>query len=127
MKTRKHPEESWIKHYWRPATAWTYTFICLFDFVLAPIITMLFFRETGADYLQWDPLTLKESGFFHLAMGAIIGVSAWTRGNEKLYHIGMRRGSRRREMEDSMAMDNPMAHMDPSMPEPFDPSSGPLE
>lgn len=35
----------------------------------------------------WDPLTLKESGFYHLAMAAIIGVAAWTRGQEKIKRI----------------------------------------
>ena len=37
----------------------------------------------------WDPLTLKESGFYHLAMAAIIGVAAWTRGQEKIQRIAL--------------------------------------
>lgn len=36
---------------------------------------------------QWDPITLKEGGFYHLAMAAIIGVAAWTRGQEKITRI----------------------------------------
>lgn len=38
---------------------------------------------------SWDPLTLKESGFYHLAMSSIIGVAAWTRGQEKIKRIMM--------------------------------------
>lgn len=33
---------------------------------------------------QWDPLTLKGAGLFHLAMGAVLGVAAWSRGQEKM-------------------------------------------
>ena len=32
---------------------------------------------------HWDPLTLRENGFFHISMMAILGVAAWTRGKEK--------------------------------------------
>lgn len=35
----------------------------------------------------WDPITLKEGGFYHLAMAAIIGVAAWTRGKEKITRL----------------------------------------
>lgn len=82
---------------------------------------MMFFRETGGDYIQWDPLTLKESGFFHLAMGAIIGVSAWTRGNEKLYHIGMGRRSRRNR-DQELDMEPEMGYDDSQEIPPYDPT-----
>jgi N-acetyl-anhydromuramyl-L-alanine amidase AmpD len=32
---------------------------------------------------------LKEGGFYHLAMAAIIGVAAWTRGREKIERIAI--------------------------------------
>lgn len=32
----------------------------------------------------WEPLTLQATGLFHVAFGAILGVAAWTRGNEKI-------------------------------------------
>ena len=76
-------EESWIKQYWRPAIAWQYFAVCLFDFIVFPAAFM-YFTKTA-----WDPLTLKESGFYHLAMAAIIGVAAWTRGQEKLRKIDL--------------------------------------
>lgn len=73
-------EDSWIKNYWRPAIAWQYFLVCLCDFVVFPAASL---------YLRtpWEPLTLKESGFYHLAMAAIIGVAAWTRGQEKIKRL----------------------------------------
>jgi hypothetical protein len=50
----------------------------LFDFIIFPSASMYFLKE------PWDPITLKEGGFYHLAMAAIIGVAAWTRGQEKI-------------------------------------------
>lgn len=83
----KIPEESWIKQYWRPVMAWQYLTVCLFDFIIAPILTMIFFHMNGGDYVAWDPITLKEGGFYHLSMAAIVGVAAWTRGQEKITRI----------------------------------------
>jgi hypothetical protein len=73
--------ESWIKQYWRPAIAWQYLAVCVFDFIIFPAVYMYFSQQ------QWDPITLKEGGFYHLAMAAIIGVAAWTRGKEKITRI----------------------------------------
>ena len=82
-------EEAWIKKYWRPFMAWQYAAVCVFDFIVAPMLTMLYFHHTGTAYVPWQPLTLKESGFYHLSMAAIIGVAAWTRGQEKIKRIMM--------------------------------------
>lgn len=71
-------EESWIKKYWRPATAWQYLAVCVFDFIIFPAAYMYFTKQ------PWDPITLKAGGFYHIAMAAIIGVAAWTRGQEKI-------------------------------------------
>lgn len=73
--------ESWLKQYWRPAIAWQYFAVCLFDFIVFPALYMHYAKQ------PWDPMTLKESGFYHLAMAAIIGVAAWTRGQEKIKRI----------------------------------------
>jgi hypothetical protein len=74
---------NWLYKYWRPAIAWQYFIVCLFDFIIFPALTFATAKYTG-NYVAWDPLTLKESGFYHLSMAAIIGVAAWTRGQEKL-------------------------------------------
>ena len=80
-------EEHWIRKYWRPAMAWQYLAVCLFDFIIAPIMTMGLYKLLGGSYIPWDPITLKEGGFYHLSMAAIVGVAAWTRGQEKITKI----------------------------------------
>lgn len=80
-------EEPWIKEYWRPFMAWQYGAVCIFDFILAPMLTMLYFKLSGGTYVPWIPLTLRESGFYHMSMAAIVGVSAWTRGQEKIVKL----------------------------------------
>jgi hypothetical protein len=76
-------EESWIKQYWRPAIAWQYFAVCMFDFIIFPLFDFALGYYLKIDN-NWDPITLKDGGFYHLAMAAIIGVSAWTRGQEKI-------------------------------------------
>lgn len=80
-------ESKWFKKYWRPAAAWQYILVCLFDFIIGPTITIIFFHSTGQDYVQWVPLTLQSGGFYHIAMGAILGIYAWSRGQEKLKYV----------------------------------------
>lgn len=77
-------EESWITKYWRPAMAWQYTAVCLFDFMLAPMLTAIYYKWAGGTYVPWIPITLKEGGFYHMSMMAIVGISAYTRGQEKI-------------------------------------------
>jgi len=66
----------------------TYMIICVFDFVLAPTgLTVLQYIQMPAgenDYSQWNPLTLTNGGLFHVAMGAVLGIAAWTKGLENL-------------------------------------------
>lgn len=76
-------EESWIKQYWRPAIAWQYFVVCVFDFIVFPSVDFALSYHLMLDN-NWDPITLKDGGFYHLAMAAIIGVSAYTRGQEKI-------------------------------------------
>ena len=78
-------KEDWMNAKWRPMMGWMYMFVCVFDFVLAPIgwtsIQALFH---GGINTQWQPLTLQGGGLFHVAMGAVIGISAYGRTKEKL-------------------------------------------
>lgn len=85
-------EEPWLKQYWRPLMAYQYLLVCLFDFVLAPILTMILSKYLGG-YHPWEPLTLKESGYYHMAMGAILGIAAWTRGQEKIKRLDIDNGN----------------------------------
>ena len=78
-------KEDWMNAKWRPMMGWMYMCICMFDFMIAPIlwstIQALFH---GGITTQWQPLTLQGAGLFHVAMGAVIGISAYGRTQEKL-------------------------------------------
>lgn len=82
--------ENWIKSYWRPAMGWLYMLICFADFIFFPLLAMfipVILKEVGVEggqYVPWTSLTLSHGGLIHLAFGAILGVTAWTRGLEKL-------------------------------------------
>jgi len=79
------PAEDWMVKKWRPAMGWTYMLTCLFDFVVGPILyNMLQYYNAGQAVGMWTPLTLQGGGMYHLAMGAVLGVSAWSRGQEKI-------------------------------------------
>jgi hypothetical protein len=84
----KEPEH-WVKAFWRPAMGWLYMLINLMDFVVFPAIAMflpVIMRGVGIQmqYVAWQSITLSNGGLIHLAFGAILGVSAWSRGQEKL-------------------------------------------
>ena len=82
-------DEHWVKSYWRPAMGWLYMLICFADFIVFPAIAMflpVIMKGFGVQmqYIAWQSLSLSNGGMMHLAFGAILGVSAWTRGQEKL-------------------------------------------
>lgn len=83
-----------INEHWRGWAAIIYLIICLYDFVIASS----FFNTGVVGYVEemskinielaaevikqtsrWEPLTLTNGGIFHLAFGAILGVSAWNK------------------------------------------------
>jgi len=77
--------DTWFNRKWRPAMAWSYMIICLFDFIVAPVLWSLFMAMYKGNVTEaWSPLTLQGAGLFHLSMGAILGVTAWSRGQEKM-------------------------------------------
>jgi hypothetical protein len=85
MPDNKEKAEDWMQSKWRPAMGWMYMIVCIFDFMLAPVlwsITQALFH--GTVQTQWQPLTLQGAGLFHLAMGAVLGIAAYGRTQEKL-------------------------------------------
>ena len=83
----KSKYEQFIHNKWRPAIGWSYLIICMFDFMVGPIMfTMIqFIAGAGPTDLQaWQPLTLQAGGLYHLSMMAIVGVTAYGRTREKL-------------------------------------------
>lgn len=77
-------QETWINTKWRPMMAWMYFVVCITDFILFPLLWSILQASINGTVTQWSPITLQGAGLFHLAMGAIIGVAAWSRGQEKL-------------------------------------------
>ena len=89
-KKTTHKSDTWLQKYWRPMMAVTYMVIVIFDFIIGPIFwtTMhAIYTTTGDIGSQWTPLTLVAGGVFHAAMGAILGISAYTRGQEKINRL----------------------------------------
>jgi hypothetical protein len=88
VKEKKKPDEDWMTKKWRPMMAMMYMTCCLFDFALFPIMfTIVQFWEVAAAndaFRQWVPITLQGGGLFHVAMGGVLGVSAYGRTQEKV-------------------------------------------
>ena len=76
--------EDWMVKKWRPAMGWTYMAICILDMAIFPILWSVVQVMTKTPLTQWNPLTLQGAGLFHLAMGAVLGIAAWSRGQEKI-------------------------------------------
>jgi hypothetical protein len=78
-------KEDWMNSKWRPMMGWMYMVVCFMDFVGFPVLwSLLQAYNHGQVASQWQPLTLQGAGLFHLAMGAVIGISAYGRTQEKL-------------------------------------------
>ena len=88
-KSEDKVSEHWMQKFWRPAMGWLYMMICLFDFIVAHILSMIMpviLKNLGAQtvaYTQWQSISLSNGGLIHLAFGAILGVTAWGRTQEK--------------------------------------------
>ena len=84
-------DEPWFTSRWRPAAAWVYLFICIFDFVLAPVGTSAlnaYQHIPNTHENSWQTLTTQGGSIFHLSFGAIIGISAYGRTREKIAYDG---------------------------------------
>ena len=80
--------EDWMTSKWRPLMAITYMATIWFDFILGPILfNILQYWNPGQAIGMWVPLTLQGGGLYHISMGAILGIAAWTRGKEKVASI----------------------------------------
>ena len=63
---------------------WTYMVTCVMDFIVFPVAWNLLQDYLGQTITQWNPLTLQGAGLYHMAMGAVVGVTAWQRSQEKM-------------------------------------------
>ena len=85
MSESEKKKEDWMNSKWRPMMGWMYMGVCIFDFVVAPVLwslTQALFH--GGVNVQWQPLTLQGAGLFHISMGAVLGLAAYGRTQEKL-------------------------------------------
>jgi len=74
----------WMQKLWRPAMGWMYMLICLLDMAIFPILWSALQAYMHMPITQWNPLTLQGAGLFHIAMGAVLGIAAFGRTQEKL-------------------------------------------
>jgi len=77
-------KEDWMNSKWRPMMGWMYMVVCMMDMVVFPILWSLLQTFTHSPITQWNPLTLQGAGLFHIAMGAVLGIAAFGRTQEKL-------------------------------------------
>ena len=81
-------KEDWMTKKWRPMMAVTYMATIWFDFIVGPIIfNILQYWNPGQAITSWQALTLQGGGLYHISMGAILGIAAWTRGKEKVAEL----------------------------------------
>jgi hypothetical protein len=85
MSDSEKKKEDWMNAKWRPMMGWMYMIVCTADFVLFPILWSLVQAwGDGKVEMQWQPITLQGAGLFHIAMGAILGIAAYGRTQEKM-------------------------------------------
>ncbi|CAB4173860.1 Holin of 3TMs, for gene-transfer release [uncultured Caudovirales phage] len=86
---QKEPED-WMQKKWRPAMGWIYMVTCTTDFIIFPVLWSILQAALKQPITAWQPITLQGAGLYHLAMGAIIGVSAFGRTQEKISGTNIR-------------------------------------
>jgi len=87
MAEEQKPEkkdEDWMQKKWRPAMGWMYMLVCTLDMAVFPVLWSVLQMFQHTTITQWQPLTLQGAGLFHLAMGAVLGIAAFGRTQEKI-------------------------------------------
>lgn len=93
----------WLNDNWRPIGAYVYFAVIIFDFIIMPQYMIMTKEKTtnmilaikdlkpevqivylNNEYKTWEPLSSSGGGLLHISFGAILGVSAFTRGQEKI-------------------------------------------
>ena len=84
MSESEKKKEDWMNSKWRPMMGWMYMLVCFCDMVIFPVAWSILQTMTHQQITQWDPLTLRGAGLFHIAMGAVLGIAAYGRTQEKM-------------------------------------------
>ncbi len=88
MATETQSKSDWMTSTWRPLMAITYMATIWFDFIIGPVVfNVLQYWNAGQAVTSWTSLTLQGGGLYHISMGAILGIAAWTRGKEKVAEL----------------------------------------
>ena len=94
QKEEGKEKEDWMQQKWRPAMGWLYMAVCAFDFMIAPVLWSIVQALGNGGHIesQWQPLTLQGAGLFHVAMGAVLGIAAFGRTQEKMAGVSAANG-----------------------------------
>jgi hypothetical protein len=85
LSASEQKKEDWMNTKWRPMMGWSYMLTCIADFVLFPILwSIIQMIGGGRVETQWQPITLQGAGLYHIAMGAVLGIAAFGRTQEKM-------------------------------------------
>jgi hypothetical protein len=85
LSTSEKSKEDWMNSKWRPMMGWMYMITCFADFVAFPVLwSLIQSLSNGQVNVQWQPITLQGAGLYHIAMGAVLGIAAYGRTQEKL-------------------------------------------
>lgn len=85
MSEAEKKKDDWMNTKWRPMMGWSYMLTCISDFVLFPVLWSLVQVIAGGEVkTQWNPITLQGAGLYHIAMGAVLGIAAYGRTQEKV-------------------------------------------
>jgi len=111
-------DEDWMQKKWRPAMGWMYMVVCMMDMVIFPVAWSLLQTITHTPITQWNPLTLQGAGLFHLAMGAVLGIAAFGRTQEKIAGSANNVSTPNLPPAPSIATTSPVSFSVPSTPGP---------
>lgn len=89
-KNAEDLKEEWMNTKWRPMMGWMYAAVCVCDFIIFPVLWSAIQAFNGGEVTnQWQPMTLQGAGLFHVAMGAVLGVTSWGRTQEKMNNFNI--------------------------------------
>ena len=108
--TFSNSETTRLKNKWKLSMGWCYMIVCIFDFLIAPVLWSIgqaYFK--GDITSQWSPLTLQGAGLFHLAMGAILGIEAFGKSlnnNQRHQHHNPKQRKRETDIDEQQQDDD---------------------
>lgn len=75
--------EGWFTNRWRPAMAWLFAGLVVYDFMVMPIFWLFLIKLVGGPFSTWTPLSLQSGGLVYMVFGVVLGLYTYTRSREK--------------------------------------------